>query len=139
MYANLPNKGFDGAIIDYETGKYLEFRHLIKMEKYRDIWMKSFTNKLDCLVQGIRDVPGTDTIDFIPHADVPFGTTVTYGRIFSTYCPQKTQKHRTWITIGGNLFICLYDVCAATSDMTTAKCRSTQSFLHQEQVSSHSI
>ena len=90
MHANLPYKGFDGAIIDDENGKSLEFRHLIKMEKYRDIWMKSFTNKLDCLVQGIRDVPGTDTIDFIPHADVSVGTSVTYRCIFCTYRLQKT-------------------------------------------------
>ena len=43
--------------------------------------MKSFANEIGRLAQGIRDVPGTDTIDFIPHTDVPVGTTVTYGRI----------------------------------------------------------
>ena len=121
MYANLPNKGFDGAIIDYETGKYLEFCHLIKMEKYRDIWMKSFTNELGRLAQGICDVPGTDIIDSIPHADVTVGTTVTYGRIVCTYRPQKIEKHRTRLTVGGNLSICLYDVSAPTSDVTTEK------------------
>ena len=47
--------------------------------------MKSFPNELGRLAQGIRDVPGTDTIDFIPHADVPVGTTVTYGLIVCTY------------------------------------------------------
>ena len=46
MHANLPKEGFSGAIIDNETGKYLEFGHLIKMDKYRDIWMKIFYNKL---------------------------------------------------------------------------------------------
>ena len=40
MHANLLNEGFVGAIIDDETGKLLEFCHLIKMDKYRDIWMK---------------------------------------------------------------------------------------------------
>ena len=37
MHANFPNEGFARAIIDYETGKSLEFCHLIKMDKYRDI------------------------------------------------------------------------------------------------------
>ena len=83
--------------------------------------MKLFANLLGRLIQGIRDVPGTDTIDFIPHAEVPFGTTVTYGRIFYTYRPQKKEKHRTRLTIGGNLFICLYDLSAPSSDITTAK------------------
>ena len=85
MHANFPNKGFAGAIIDYETGKSFEFRYLIKMDKYRDIYMKSFPNELGRLAQGIRDVPGTDTIYFIPHADVPVGTTVTYGLIVCKY------------------------------------------------------
>ena len=46
MHANLPKEGFAGAIIDDETGKSLEFQHLLKMDKYRDIWMKSFANEL---------------------------------------------------------------------------------------------
>ena len=91
------------------------------MEKYRDIWMKSFANELGRLAQGIQDVPGTDTIDFIPHTDVQVRTTATYGRILCTYRPQKTEKHRTQLTVGGNMFICLYDVSAPTSDATTAK------------------
>ena len=83
--------------------------------------MKSFANELGCLAQGICDVPGTDTIELIPHYDVPFGSTVTYGRIVCTYRLQKTENHRTRLTVGGNLFIFLYDVRAHTSDMTTAK------------------
>ena len=90
MHANLPNEGFPGEIIDYEIGKSLEFWHLIKMDKYRNICMKSFSNELGQLAQGVCDVPGTDTIDFIPHIDVTVGTTVTYGRIVCTYPQQKT-------------------------------------------------
>ena len=121
MLANLPNKGFYGAIIDDEIGKSLEFCHLTKMDKYHNIWMKSFPNELSHLEKGISDVPGIYTIDFIPQEEVPFGTTVTYGRIVCTYCPQKIEKHRTRLTVGGNMFICLYYVSDPTSDMTTAK------------------
>ena len=64
--ANLPNEGFSGAIIDNKTGKFIEFCHIIKMCKYRDIWMKSFANELGRLARGIHDVPGTNTIDLIP-------------------------------------------------------------------------
>ena len=32
MHANFPDKSLDGAIIDNETGKLLEFCHLIKMD-----------------------------------------------------------------------------------------------------------
>ena len=120
MKTNFP-KEFAGAIIDEATGNSLEFRHLIKLEKYRAIWMKSFANELGRLAQGIRDIPGTDTIDFIPRSEVPSGETVTYGRIVCTYRPQKEEQNRTRLTVGGNLIICLYDVSAPTSDMITAK------------------
>ena len=83
--------------------------------------MKSFVNELGLLAQVIRDVTGTNTIDLIPHADVPVGTTVTYGHIVFTYRPQKTENHRTGLTVVSNLFICLYGVSAPTSDMTTEK------------------
>ena len=66
-------------------------------------------------------MPGTNTIDFIPHYYFSLGTTITYGRIVCTYRPKKTEKHRTRLTVGGNLFICLYDVSSPTSDITTAK------------------
>ena len=112
---------FAGAIIDEATGNSLEFRHLIKLEKYRAIWTKSFANELGRLAQGIRNIPGTDTIDFIPRSDVPSGETITYGRIVCTHRPQKEEQNRTRLTVGGNLIICLYDVSAPTSDMITAK------------------
>ena len=120
MKANFPEE-FAGAVIDEETGNSLEFRHLTKLEKYRAIWMKSFANELGCLAQGIRNIPGTDTINFIPHSDVPSGETVTYDRIVCTHRPQKEEQNRTRLTIGGNLIMCLYDFSAPTSDMTTTK------------------
>ena len=40
MHANYPKEGLAGVIIDDKTGKSLEFWHFIKMDKYRDIWMK---------------------------------------------------------------------------------------------------
>ena len=83
--------------------------------------MKSFTNKLGHLAQGIHNIPGTDTIDFVPGSAVPSGESVTYGRIICTYCPQKGEKNRTCLTISNNLIVCLYDVSAPTLDLTTAK------------------
>ena len=91
------------------------------MDKYRDIWMNSFANKLGRLAQGVRNIPIKDTIKFIPYSDVPAKETVTYGRIVCTFHPQKTEKHRTRLTAGGNLFVCLYDVSTPTGDLTTAK------------------
>ena len=72
---------FAGAIIDSDTGKSLEYRDLIKHDKYRDIWEKSYANELGRLAQGIRDIPGTNTIIFIRRSDIPKDRLkdVTYG------------------------------------------------------------
>ena len=60
-------------------------------------------------------------IDFIPYNKIPPNETVTYGRIVCTYRPQKTEKERTRLTVGGNLIVCDFDVSSPTSDLTTAK------------------
>ena len=121
MNAKFPDENFAGAILDDKTVKSLEFRHLININKYRSIWMKSFANELSRLAQVIRDISGTDTIKFIPYYDVPVQTTVTYGQTVCTYRPQKDKKHCMRLNVGGNLIVCLFDVSAPTSDLTTAK------------------
>ena len=82
--------------------------------------MKSFANELGRLAQGIRDIDGTDTIDFIPYSGVPAQTTVTYGWTLCTYLSQKDKKQHMHLTVGGNLVVCLFNVSAPTSDLTTA-------------------
>ena len=58
-------KFFAGAVIDDDIGQALEYRDLIKKEKYRDTWSTSLANELGRIAQGIRDVKGTKTIYFI--------------------------------------------------------------------------
>ena len=62
---------FGNAIIDEETGKLLEYRDLVKMENYQDTWTTSLANELVRLAQGIRYVPGTNIIFFIPKSKIP--------------------------------------------------------------------
>ena len=64
------DKYFANSIINEETGKYLEYRDLVKMEKYHDTWTNSFENELGRITQGISDVPGTNSIFFIPKSDI---------------------------------------------------------------------
>ena len=47
---------FIGAVINNDTGDVLEFQNLIKSEKYKKTWERSFANKLGRLFQGIRDI-----------------------------------------------------------------------------------
>ena len=63
-----PDEKFAGTILDGKNRKSLDFCHLIKLDKYRFIWMKSFSNELGRLTQGIHEISGTNTIDFIPYS-----------------------------------------------------------------------
>jgi hypothetical protein len=89
------SKHFIGAVIDNDTGAILEYWHLIKSEKYRRIWERSFANELGRLFQGIRDIPGTDTCFFIRKSQVPKHKRSTYGRIVCNVRPQKEEIYRT--------------------------------------------
>ena len=86
---------FIGAVIDNDTGAVLEYRHLIKSEKYSRIWERSFANELGRLFQGIRDIPGMDTCFFIRKSQVPKHKCSTYGCIVCNVRPQKEEIYRT--------------------------------------------
>ena len=78
------------AITDPMTGNSLEYRDLIKDEKTRTTWNTSFVNELGRLANGLKNrIKGTNTIKFIPKANVHIGKTVTYGRIVVDYRPQN--------------------------------------------------
>jgi hypothetical protein len=109
------------AVLDPDTGESLEYKQLISRNKYKTIWTKSFANELGRLAQGIRDVEGTNTIFFIPKAQMPPGRTATYGRIVVEIKPQKTEKERTRLTVGGNLIHYPGDVSTKTAGLTTVK------------------
>ena len=67
---------------------------VVKSEKYKRIWERSFANELGRLFQGIRNIPGTDTC-FFRKAQVPKHKRATYGRIVCNVRPQKEEIYRT--------------------------------------------
>ena len=89
-------------MIDGDTGKSLDFCELVKIDKYRTLWMKIFADELRRLLQGIQDIPGTDIIRFIRRYAVPKGHTATYGRIVVSYFPHKKDTNHTRLTVGGD-------------------------------------
>ena len=123
LYEWAYEKYFANEIIDEETGKLLEYRDLVKLEKYRDTWNTSLANELWRLVQGIRDVPGTNTILFIPKSDIPKDRwkEATYGQTAVSYIPQKTEKNISRLVLGGYRLVCIFDVSTPTCDLPTIK------------------
>ena len=93
------------AVLNKDTGKLVEYRHLIGDQKYRKIWGQAYGNKLGRLAQGMEvRVKVTNTIFFIPKEYLPAARWkgVTYGRIVVNYCPEKSNPNRFRLTVGGD-------------------------------------
>ena len=58
----------------------------------KDIWQTALSNKLERLVQGVRDTKGNDVIDFIHFSQVPVGRIITYVNMVCDIRPLKTEK-----------------------------------------------
>jgi len=105
---------FAGAVYDEETGKLLEYHQLIKHKCLGPTWTRAAANEFGRLAKGIRDIPGTNTITFIPLSKVPKNKTVTYARFVADIGPQKADPNRVRMTIGDNLIQYDGDVSSPT-------------------------
>jgi hypothetical protein len=71
------------AVLDMDTGKLMEMKHLLVNLKYKEVWGKLYTTELGCLAQGIPGVgKRTDTI-------------VSYDRTRSPLTKSKTSRTDT--------------------------------------------
>jgi hypothetical protein len=105
------------AVLDNETGDLLEYRHLMKHPKYKDVWTKSFGTEIR------RLATTTETIFFVQRENIPDNRKgdETYARIVCTYRKGKKDKYRTRITMGGNLVNYPGDCGTPTADLLTVK------------------
>ena len=111
------------AIIDRDIGHALEYRHLIKNPKYKQIWYHSMSNEIGRLTQGNSRIQETNTMFFITYNIIPQNRRkyVTYARIVVDYRPQKQEKERTRITVGRNIINYPNNVSAKIAEVTTVK------------------
>lgn len=103
------------------TGRQLEYRDLIRNPDTRETWFKGMANELGRLADGIDDINGTQTIEFVPYSAVDKTKTVTYARVVAEIRPDKPDPNRIRITAGGNLIYYPQDKSTPIADITTAK------------------
>jgi hypothetical protein len=105
------------AVLDNETGDLLEYCHLMKHPKYKDVWTKSFGTEIHCLATT------TETIFIVKKDKIPDDRKgdETYARIVCVYCDGKKDKYRTCITMGGNLVNYPGDCGTPTANLLTFK------------------
>ena len=112
------------AVMDPDTGKPLEYKQLINHpnQHLRQTWQQSSSNEFGRLAQGVGGrITGTDTIRSIHHNDMPMNRQPTYARFVCEICPQKEEKERTRLTVGGNLIDYPDPVTTRTCNLVTFK------------------
>ena len=112
------------AVLNKDTGELLEMCHLLKNQKYKDVWGKSYTTELGRLAQGIPGISKiTNTIVSITRDKIPFDRLkdITYGRICANYRLEKDDPNRSRLTVGGDRLNVPGDCGTPTVDMVTVK------------------
>jgi hypothetical protein len=79
------------------------------------------SNELGRIFQGIRDVAGTNTAFFTDLKSIPKDRSITYGKLVCDFKPNKTEKHRVRLTVGGDRLDYSGDTATSTADITTFK------------------
>ena len=108
----------------------LKYEELIKGPQ-REVWERGMCNELGRLAQGFENVEGRNTIFFIHKSKIPRNKKVTYGRIVCAIRPQKKEKHRVRLTMGGNLIKTTGITSTPVSSIKTIKCH-WNSVLHDD-------
>ena len=96
------------AVMDINSGKMLKHRQLIHNDNpiISETWSTSSANEFGRLFQGVgnRIKNPTNTCHFIAKGQVPPDRfkDVTYGKFECRERPQKAEKHRTRLVMGGN-------------------------------------
>ena len=112
------------SVADPSTGKQLEYKQLINHPdcKFCQTWQHSSANECGRLAQGVGGrIEGTDTIKFLWYHEMPKNRRPTYARFVCEIRPQKTEKERTRLTVGGNLIDYPNTITTRTWNLVTFK------------------
>jgi hypothetical protein len=106
------------AVIHPVTGKEMKYSALMKDPRLQPLWTRCFGNKCGRLLQGTRDIPGTDTCFFIKLKNIPKDRKITYVKKVCDNKPRKKEKERVRLTAGGDILHNAGDFTTLTADIT---------------------
>jgi hypothetical protein len=99
----------------------MQYKDLMKDPIFGPLFEIGLSNELDRIFQGICDITGTNTTFFIDLQNIPKDRKVTYGKLVCDFKPNKTEKHRVRLTVGGDRLDYSGDTATSTADITTFK------------------
>jgi hypothetical protein len=118
-------------VIHPVTGKEMQYKDLMKDAILGPLFEIGLSNDLGRICQGIRDVSGTNTAFFIDLTSIPKDSKITYGKLVCYFKPNKTEKHRVRLTVGGDRPDYNGDTATSTADITTFKIFNQQHIVNQ--------
>jgi hypothetical protein len=109
------------SVIHAITGKEMQYKDLMKDPELGPSFEIGLSNKLGRIYQGNRDIAGTNTALFIDLKSIPKNRKITYGKLVCEFKPNKNEKHRVRLTVGGDRLDYSGDTATSTADITTFK------------------
>jgi hypothetical protein len=122
------------AVLHPATGKEMQYKDIMKHPLLGPLYKRVFENELGRLCQGIRDIKGTNTCFFVELKNIPKDRNITYGKLVCDHIPNKAEKERVRLTVGGDRLDYSGEVATSTANITTFKIliNSTLSTEHAE-------
>ena len=124
-------KNWAFSAINTTTGQTLEHRQLFHHTAYKELWSRSYSNKIVHLFQGVGSNPNntvqhvkcTNTFKFIRYENIPRDRCkdITSSKVVCLICPEKADPNRTRITIGGNRICYPGDAVTKTASLDLFK------------------
>jgi hypothetical protein len=109
------------SVIRPSTGKDMQYKDLIKDPYLGPSFEIGLSNEVGRIIQGTRDIAGTNTAFFIDLKSIPKNCKITYGKLVCDFKPNKNEKHRVRLTVGGDILDYSSDTATSTADITTFK------------------
>jgi hypothetical protein len=99
----------------------MQYKDLMKDPELGPLFEIGLSNELGRICQGICDISGTNTAFFVELASIPKDRKITYVKLVCDFKPNKTEKHRVRLTVGGNRLDYNGETATSTADITTFK------------------
>jgi hypothetical protein len=107
------------SVIHPSTGKEIKYKDLMKDPDLGPSFEIGLSNELGRICQGIRDIAGTNTDFFIDLKSIPKNRKITYGKLVCDFKPNKNEKHRVRLPVGGDILDYSGETATSTADITT--------------------
>jgi hypothetical protein len=109
------------SIIHPSTGHDMRYKDLMKDPDLGPSFEICLSNELGQICEGIWDIAGTNAAFFIDLKSIPKNRRITYGKLVCDFKPNKSEKYRVRLTVGGDRLDYRGDTATSTADITMFK------------------